>query len=226
MSAPLTNNETFRTIKKKQDDLVLAATDLAAIIFPYGVDPGPIVDDSTGNLLPLVKGGLPLGEIQKQAGVELSPEMSTEGVQGYGSRAQRRVFVTEEGFTINLTVQEVTKIAYQMFMSIEDEDIVTEGKVTRLKKRPSGSVKYYTLVLIAKDLARTGEIFPFWVFHKVAITQKGQMSLAEASEMGMPLTFTVFEDGGEMFEIGLGGPGWPALAEAAGFTVATTEPTP
>ena len=78
MSAPLTNNETFRTIKKKQDDLVLAATDLAAIIFPYGVDPGPIVDDETGNILPLVEGGLPLGEIQKQAGVELAPEMSTE----------------------------------------------------------------------------------------------------------------------------------------------------
>lgn len=221
-----TNSEIFREIKAKQDELVLAATDLAAIVFPYGTDPGPIVDDVTGDLLPLVTGGLPLGEIQKQAGVELSPEMSTEGVQGYGSRAQRRVFVTEEGFTINLTVQEITKIAYQMFMSIDDDDITTEGKVTRLKKRASGSVQYYTLVLIAKDLARGGEIFPFWVFPKVAITNKGQMSLAEASEMGMPLTFTVFEEDDLQFEIGLGGPGWPELAAKAGFAVTSTEPTP
>ena len=223
MSAPL-NSEVYREIKNKQDELVLAATDIAAIIFPYGTDVGPIVDDITGNLLPLVSGGMSLGEIQKQAGVELSPEMSTEGVSGYGSRAQRRIFVTEEGFTINLTVQEITKAAYQMFMSIADEDIATNGKVTRMQKRASGNVQYYTLVLIAKDLARNGEIFPFWAFPKVAVTQKGQMSLAEASEMGMPLTFTVFEDDGLQFEIGLGGPGWPALAEKAGFATTVTGP--
>lgn len=217
-----TNTQVFREIKAKQDELVLAATDLAAIIFPYGTDVGPIVDDETGKLLPLEAGGMPLGEIQKQAGVELSPEMSTEGVQGYGSRAQRRVFVTEEGFTINLTVQEITKIAYQLFMSINDEDIVTDGKVTRMQKRATGTVQYYTLVLIAKDLARNGDIFPFWIFPKVAVTNKGQMSLAEASEMGMPLTFTVFEEDGLQFEIGLGGEGWPALAEKAGFSTGTT----
>lgn len=217
-----TNAEIFRDIKKKQDELVLAATDIAAIVFPYGTDVGPIVDDETGNLLPLESGGLPLGEIQKQAGVELSPEMSTEGVSGYGSRAQRRVFITEEGMTINLTVQEITKAAYRMFMSIAEEDITTEGKVTRMKKRASGDVEYYTLVLIAKDQLRSGAIFPFWIFPKVAVTQKGQMSLSEAAEMGMPLTFTVFEEDGEMFEIGLGGPGWPALAEKAGFTAGVT----
>lgn len=222
MTTNQTNSQVFREIKQKQDELVLAATDIAAIIFPYGTDVGPIVDDVTGDLLPLAPGGMPLGEIQKAAGVELSPEMSTEGVSGYGSRAQRRVFVTEEGFTINLTVQEITKMAYQMFMTIKDEDIATEGKVTRMQKRASGNVEYYTLVLIAKDLARNGDIFPFWIFPKVAVTQKGQMSLAEASEMGMPLTFTVFEDDGLMFEIGLGGPGWPELAEKAGFTVGTT----
>ena len=222
----MTNAQTFRDIKKKQDDLVLAATDIAVIAFPYGVDPGPIVDNETGDLLPLVEGGFSLGEIQKNAGVELSPEMSTEGIFGYGSRAQRRVFVTEEGMTINLTAQEVTKAAYQMFLSVEDEDINTEGKVTRIKKRASGNVKHWTLVLIAKDLVRNAEIFPFWIFPKVAVTQTGQMSLAEAAEMGMPLTFTVFEDDGEMFEVGLGGPGWPALAKAAGFAVGSTEPTP
>lgn len=219
-----TNAANFREIKNKQDELVLAATDLAVIVFPYGAEPGPIVDNETGELLPLADGGIPLGEIQKNAGVELSPEMSTEGIFGYGSRAQRRVFVTEEGFTINLTVQEITKLAYQMFMSIEDKDIVTEGKVTRMQKRASASVQYYTLVLIAKDLAREGDIFPFWVFPKVSVTQKGQMSLAEASEMGMPLTFTVFEDDGLQFEIGLGGEGWPELAEKAGFTTAPVTP--
>lgn len=219
-----TNAEVFREIKAKQDELVLAATDIAAIVFPYGTDVGPIVDDTTGALLPLVPGGMSLGEIQKQAGVELSPEMSTEGVSGYGSRAQRRVFVTEEGFTVNLTVQEITKIAYQMFMSIEDADIETTAKVTRMQKRASGTVKYWTLVLIAKDLVRSGEVFPYWIFPKVAITNKGQMSLAEASEMGMPLTFTVFEEDGLQFEIGLGGPGWPELAEKAGFAVTVTTP--
>lgn len=224
MSTPVQSSESiFREIKSKQDELVLAATDIAAIIFPYGADPGPIVDDATGELLPLADGGVSLGEIQKNAGVELSPDMSTEGIFGYGSRAQRRVFVTEEGFTINLSVQEISKLAYQMFMNIDDADITTSasGHVTRMKKRASGNVKYYTLVLIAKDLHRTGDIFPFWVFNKVAITQKGQMSLAEASEMGMPLTFTVFEDNGEQFEIGLGGKGWPALAAKAGFTTET-----
>lgn len=216
------NSSIFRDIKKKQDELVLAATDLAVIVFPYGTDMGPIIDDATGNLLPLVAGGVPLGEIAKDSGAELSPEMKTEGVMGYGSRAQRRVFVTEEGFTIAATAQELTKIAYQMFTSIEDEDIKTaaSGNVTRMSKRSSGSVKYYGLLLIAKDLAKDGELFPYWKFPKVAITDKGKMSLAEAKEMGMPLTFTVFEEDGLLYEIGLGGPGWPALATQAGFKTA------
>lgn len=218
------NADIFRTIKDKQDELVLAATDIAAIIFPHGTEVGPIVDDETGNLLKLAEGGISLGELQKAAGVELTPEMSTEGVMGYGSRAQRRVFVTEESFSINLTVQEISKIAYQMFASIADEDIVTTGKVTRMTKRASGGVQYYSLVLIAKDLAKNGDIFPFWVFPKVAVTQKGSMSLAEAAEMGMPLTFTIFEEDGKQYEIGLGGPGWPELAEAAGFAAGATEP--
>ena len=213
------NQEIFDQIKKKEDELVLAATDLAAIIFPYGTDPGPIVDDVSGNLLPMVTGGMPLGELQKSAGVELSPEMSTEGIFGYGSSAQRRVFITEEGFTVNLTVQEITKVAYRLFLALDEKDIKTTGKVTRMKKRKSGQMKYYTLVLVAKDLARGGDLFPFWVFKKVAVTTTGQMSLAEAAEMGMPLTFTVMEDSGELFEIGLGGPGWPALAAKAGFAM-------
>ena len=217
------NQETFRTIKDKVDDLVLAATDIAVIMFPHGADVGPIVDNDTGNLLPLESGGISLGEIQQAAGDNLSPELTTEGIQGYGSRAQRRIFVTEESFTIDLNVQEVRAEAYRAFLSMNKDDIETEGKVTRMKKRASGNVEYFTLVLIAKDLVRSGELFPFWIFHKVAVTQKGQMSLPATTEMGMPLTFTVFaDDNGEMFEIGIGGPKWPELAASAGFVAGST----
>lgn len=221
MSEPIqtTNNSTtFREIKKKQDDLVLAATDLAAIVVPYGETKNwLVVDGSTGNLIPAPSNALSLGELQKSAGAELSPDMSTESIMGYGSRAARRVFVTEEGMTVSLTVQEVTKAALQMFHSIDDSDIMDGQKVTRLTKRASTAVKHYGLVLIAKDLAKNGEIFPYWVFPKVAITNKGAQSLADAAEMAMPLTFTVFEDEGVQYELGFGGPGWPALATAAGF---------
>lgn len=41
----------FKVIKDKQDQLVLAATDIAAIIVPYGTELGPVVDDATGELL-------------------------------------------------------------------------------------------------------------------------------------------------------------------------------
>lgn len=212
------NSTTFREIKKKQDDLVLAATDLAAIILPYGETKNwLVVDGSTGNLIPAPSNALSLGELQKSAGAELSPDMSTESIMGYGSRAARRVFVTEEGMTVSLTVQEVTKAALQMFHSIDDNDIMDGQKVTRLTKRASTAVKHYGLVLIAKDLAKNGEIFPYWVFPKVAITNKGAQSLADAAEMAMPLTFTIFEDDGVQYELGFGGPGWPALATAAGF---------
>lgn len=222
MSSPITNAEVFRTIKDKQDDLVIAATDIAVILYPYGVDPGPIVDDTTGNLLPLKPGAFSLGEIQKAAGVNLSPEMSTEGVQGYGSRSQRRIFVTDESFSLDLTVQELRAKAWQAFYSIADEDIKTTQFSTRMVKRESNNVPEFTMVMIAKDLLRTGELFPFWVFPKVVITQKGQISLTENTEIGTPMTFTVMsDDTGEQFEIGLGGPAWPALAEKAGFKKVT-----
>lgn len=212
------NNKTFRDIKKKQDDLVLAATDLAAIVVPYGkTKDWNVVDGSTGNLIAPPSGSLSLGELQKSAGAELSPDMSTESIMGYGSRAARRVFVTEEGMTVNLTVQEVTKAALQMFHSIDDEDIMAGKAVTRMTKRASSSIKHYGLVLIAKDLAKNGEVFPYWVFPKVAITNKGSQSLSDSAEMAMPLTFTIFEDDGVQYELGFGGPGWPELAKQAGF---------
>lgn len=214
----------FRLIKDKQDSLVLAATDIAALLVPYGTDLGPVVDDTTGELLPAPTGGKSLGEIQKKAGVDLSPDMKTEGIQGYGSRADRRIFVTEESFEIDLTVQEIRAEAYKMFLSVEDDDITSTDKVTRIKKSASGDVVYYGLILVAKDLAKGGDIFPFWKFPKVAVTKKGKMSLAEAAEMGMPLTFTVFEEDGEMMEIGLGGKGWPELRAKAGFAEPAAAP--
>ena len=213
-----TNNAAFRDLKKKQDDLVLAATDLAAIVVPYGKTADwKVVDGTTGNLVPAPSGALSLGELQKSAGAELSPDMSTESIMGYGSRAARRVFVTEEGMTVNLTVQEVTKAALMMFHSIDEEDINNGNKVTRMTKRASSAIKHYGLVLIAKDLAKNGEIFPYWVFPKVAITNKGSQSLSDSAEMAMPLTFTIFEDDGVQYELGFGGPGWADLAKKAGF---------
>lgn len=213
----------FKVIKDKQDQLVLAATDIAAIIVPYGTELGPVVDDATGELLEAPTGAQTLGEIQKSAGVDLSPDMNTEGIQGYGSRADRRIFVTEESFEVELTVQEIRAAAYKMFLSVGDEDVTNGAFTTRMKKSASGDVQYYGLILIAKDLAKEGEIFPFWKFRKVAVTNKGSMSLAEAAEMGIPLTFTIFEDDGEMMEVGLGGKGWPALRSLAGFGEAPSD---
>lgn len=215
----------FKVIKDKQDQLVLAATDIAAIVVPYGTELGPVVDDSTGELLEAPGGAQTLGEIQKSAGVDLSPDMNTEGIQGYGSRADRRIFVTEESFSVELTVQEIRAAAYKMFLSVGDEDVTNGEFTTRMKKSASGDVVYYGLILIAKDLAKEGEIFPFWKFPKVAVTNKGSMSLAEAAEMGIPLTFTIFEDDGEMMEVGLGGKGWPTLRALAGFGEAPSDGT-
>lgn len=213
----MSSMDTFRTIKDKQDSLVLAATNLAVILAPYGTDLGPIVDDATGELKELPKGAFSLGEIQKKAGAELSPDMKTEGIMGYGSRAQRRVFVTEENFEIDLTLQEIREVGYRAWLGLNKEDVTTTATTTRMKKSTSSHVQYWTMALIGIDHYKDKEIFPFWKFNKVAITKKGKMTLAEAEEMGMPLTLSVFEDDGAMFEIGLGGPGWPELAKKAGF---------
>ncbi|MBG9339214.1 hypothetical protein I4J17_10915 [Corynebacterium diphtheriae bv. mitis] len=211
----VTNTQQFRSIKDKQDALVLACTNMAVIAAPYGVDLGSIVDDSTGNLLPMPSGAFSLGEIQKQAGVDLTPDMKTEGVMGYGSRAQRRIFVTEENFDIDIVLQEIRKLGLQMWLSFEDEDVENSGKATRIKKRAASRVKYWSIALIGLD--ESNDVFPFWKFPKVSLNKKGKMSLAEAKEMGLPMTMSVFEEKGEMFEMGLAGPGWPELARKAGF---------
>lgn len=225
-----TSLDIFREIKDKQDDLVLAATNIAWYIMPYtpGGELPQVVDDATGELVPLPDGAVSLGEIQKKAGVSLTPDLKTEGIQGYGSRASRRVFVTEENFDVDMTIQEIRKIAYEMFFGLESEDIVTDkgGKTTRMTKRASGSVKYYTLVGIAVDQAFSGDIFAFWVFPKVAVTKKGKMDLAEAQEMGMPMTFTMFESDGVQFQIGLAGAGWAELAKKAGFVEGKADAKP
>lgn len=218
MTAPEVTTIDHRVIKDKRDELVLAATDLGFAIAPWGTKiPADIIDPDSGKIVALPDGWHYLGEVDKKAGADLSPDMKTEDIQGYGSRAPRRTFVTEEGMDMELTVQEMRRIAAQLFFDFADEDIVTEGKVTRMTKRTSSGLRYYSLIAIAKDLAKGGELFPYWVFPKVAVTKKGKMSLQEAEAMGFPLTLTVYEDNGVMFELGIGGPGWEGLREAAGF---------
>lgn len=227
---------TFQAQKGKNDALLVAPLNslVCAHAWVAGASyiPAAFVN-SSGALLAWPTGWQTLGELQKKAGVDLTPDLKTNEIGGLGSIAPRRVITTDETMTIDFTAQEWRLTTQSMFYntSLASTTVNTTTGEWRASKLPSPIAQYWSLIVMAYDGLPGGEIYPFWVFPKVSVTKIGKISLQDGQEMAYPMTLTVFQDNqytspdgavGPLYDFGVTGLGNIALAAAAGLLPTVT----
>ncbi|WP_280186289.1 MULTISPECIES: Ig-like domain-containing protein [Nocardia] len=221
-------NTTFLELKGKNDALVMSALDWLVLAHKWapGASYMPVdLTDASGVLQTLPAGWQTIGEIQKQAGTNLTPDTQTSNIEGYGSSNPRRTMVTSETFAIDFFAQEWRKINLEMYHNTDLSTVTaTPGKGFKARKTSQLQLQYYSILLVAYDGMPNAEIFPWFAYGKAAVTQRQAMAGQQGSELGMPLTLNIFEDSewGALYDFGVAGAGFDAIAEDAGFVGAAT----
>lgn len=221
-------NTSFLALKDKNDPLVLSALDWLVLVHKWSAGVSYIPTDltnSSGVLQTLPSGWNTVGEIQKKAGVDLSPDTKTSTIDGYGSPGPRRTLVTGEDFAIDYYAQEWRKVNLEMWHNVDlSTTAATPGKGFRAKKTAQLSTPEYSAIVIAYDGSPSAEVFPFFIFPKVSITKRSKMSGQQGAELGMPMTLTVYNDKdfGGLYDFGVAGAGFDDIATDAGFVGAAT----
>ncbi|PKV80913.1 Ig-like domain-containing protein [Nocardia fluminea] len=215
----------FRTLKDKNDALVMSAQDWLVLLHDW--EPGASyiptdLTDASGVLQTLPAGWFTSGEIQKAAGVSLAPDTQTSPIDGYGSSSPRRTMLTAEGFTVDYFAQEWRKKNLELWHNVDLSTVpALPGKGFRATKTSSLRVRYYSAILIAQDEG-VGSLYPFFMYPKVSVSKRGAMAGEQGKELGLPATLTVFEDAdfGGLYDFGVAGAGFDAIAQDAGFAAA------
>lgn len=200
----------FYQLKDKNDSLLFAALDVAVLLAPYGTALPTGLVDSRGKLKELDPAFKSVGEIEKKAGVDLAPDMKTEGVEGYGSPGTRRDFIADESFDIDFTAQESRLDTMGLYYDLDTSGVVAQANSGfYAKKRRAARPREYSALLIGIDGDPGNEIYPWWIFPKVTMSKKGKQSLSETNVLTWQMTLSAKMDPtfGSLFGFGLCGPG-------------------
>lgn len=219
---------TFAALKGKNDPLVLSALDYLVLLHPWTAGASYLpttITDSSGVLQSLGAGWQTVGEVQKKAGIDLTPDSKTADVEGYGSANPRRTILTSEGFSIDYYAQEWRKVNLEMYHNVDMSTVsATPGVGFRARKGSQLTMRYYSALLIAYDGMPTDEIYPWYAYPKVSVTKRSKLSAQQGQEIGLPMTLQVYEDSawGGVYDFGIAGAGFDAIATSAGFVAAAT----
>lgn len=222
---------TLLELKGKNDALVMNARDWAVLAHVW--EPGcpympANLTDASGILQDLPTGWNQIGEIQKAAGVNITPDTQTSPIEGYGSSNPRRTLVTSETFAIDFYAQEWRKQNLSMWHNTDLSSVnATPGQGFKARKTSQLGLQYYSILLLGLDGTPGNEIYIWFEFGKTAVTQRQAMAGQQNAELGMPLTLNVFEDSewGALYDFGVAGPGFDDIAVDAGFLSAATSIT-
>lgn len=223
------------TLKDAQDSLVAVPLDLILLLAPYGTEIPASLAETDGDLAELPDPWDTVGEVQKAAGVSLTPDITTADIEGYGSLGARRTIVTKEAFSLDATLQEyLRRLNFELYYRTKMNETVpdaTTGEIRTIKPNNSGII-YYSGILIATDGALGEEVYPYWILPRISVTKTGALSLKMDAEMATPVTLSVYPQRQRAdwatpgpFAFGVTGKGWKALVDDGntGFTSAVNE---
>ncbi|MFP7366286.1 hypothetical protein SFC07_11035 [Corynebacterium callunae] len=216
----------FYDLKDKNDELLIAPLNFAVLVGKFGevTIPDRLTDD-TGILQALPEGFKTVGEIQKAAGITLTPELTLTGPEGYGSRGRRRDLIQTEGFGIDYTAQEQRLINLETGMDLDVETPELSPSEIRFSKRRNRKMPEYSVILIGLDAENAigKDIYPYWIYSRMVQTARNPLNLTDSNimEYAVRLDMKELESTSTLmpFYFGLAGPGVPDYASAVGLTL-------
>ena len=216
----------YKELQDRADRLVLVPTNCIILAKEWEGDADPIttVVDEDGNLIDFAATGYEtVGMIEQKAGVDMSPDQKYESVMGYGARNARRRIKQSDDFSLGFTIQETRSIGTRIAMNLTKEQIVSDGRGGwYVNKTDDDNELYWDTLVIAYDGKRGDEIYPWWWYPKMGLSEGGKKSMSMTDALGEPVSLAVFEDDTNgLYYRGVTGDGWAPLNGLGGFPGAT-----
>lgn len=217
----------YKELQDRADRLVLVPTNCIILAKEWDGDASPIttVIDANGDLLNFADdfNYETVGMIEQKAGVDMSPDQKYESVMGYGARNARRRIKQSDDFSLGFTIQETRSIGTRIAMNLTKEQIVSDGRGGwYVNKTDDDNELYWDVLVIAYDGKRGDEIYPWWWYPKMGLSEGGKKSMSMTDALGEPVSLAVFEDDTNgLYYRGVTGDGWAPLNGLGGFPGAT-----
>ena len=214
---------TFAEAKGHNARNIRKALELLVLVKPWEADDPEVltVHDATGLVIPA--GYLPVGMTTKSDGATYSRDMSTSDVESHGYTEPVRKDITSDTNTLSLTMQESAMTAMGLYNGIDLSATTTDTDGNFYFDKASRPAQpYFRVLAVARDGAGPESVYVARWLPRAQVTEMGEQTWSEESEITYPVTFTAYLDtefGTSMREI-WGGPG---LDHAAmGFTAPVT----
>lgn len=182
--------------------------------------PDPLFDEDGLVESPKEWGFKPLGGIKKKTGASFTPEIDITPIETYGNSSPSRRLIQSEGGKLEIGPQEARRIVQELQTNLQASDFQeTATGGFRAKKRALSPIRYWTFFVFGEDVNdQTLEpIWQWWWFQKLSIDSGGKVSLAQDAESMPDLELVLNQDGEDLYEFGIDGPGWAPLRVSLGY---------
>lgn len=150
--------------------------------------------DATG-LLALPSGYTAIGRITKSDGVSWTRDVSTSDVESLGAAEPTRRDITSDVSGLNFTAQESRLKVFELYDGVDltGKTYDANGNVSYDKPARPASIYYRALVLFKDGDGADAVYFAKWL-PRAQVTDRGEQTWSEGSEVQYPLTFNAFVD--------------------------------
>lgn len=213
--------------KQALDTGVLVAQDLAILVKPWvkGATAPSNLFDANGIVANSLASYATVGEIEQKAGAKFTPDVKYNEIMGYGARAARRRLLQTEGMSLDFSPQEVRYITKRILGNLKEgafQNTPTGG--VRWTKEAGAVPLYWSVFVLAEDVNDETllPIYQWWHIGKMGLDKPGAQSLSMDAASESPATLMMMQDGDNLYEAGIDGPGWASIAADLGFVAAST----
>jgi hypothetical protein len=219
---------TYSQIATKKQDAVLKALSGSVFIAEYSaaaittLTVDSIGSPGTPTLNALPAGYLDMGYLS-DAGAIIGESVSTADIAAWGEVEPVRRDITSDVTTVHLVGLETRKENLSAFFGVDPTTVTANATTAEVSiPRPSRpATRYYRMLVLAVDGPASAEIYVARFLPRVALSAKGDQTLASSGSLGIEWdsTWTAFTDPvlGYADKFFAGGPGWKPIKTDLGF---------
>lgn len=209
----------FDSLKDAQADLAFAPLNLTVLLAPYSATPAETLEGSDGNL-DVPAEYVSVGHFQKQAGLTLNTDMTSQDIEAYGEADPIRTIISRRKTSFDFSMYQNQKNVLEVFWTEDFSDVTPSangGVVLQAPTTPKN--RYYRAAIVGRDDRDGAEIFIYWLMPKVKVENIDSQTLNDDGVIEYKPTLTAFKDDVLGYSVAQGfcGPGWNEVLSLTGF---------
>lgn len=198
----------------KRKNLLLAARQLSAIVYPYSSDLIQKIHDPTTGEFVLPAGGYEIGLHAKSAGGSLSNDQTINDTKSHGVGGPTRQIPTERNIQLGLTPQETNKKNLELYWGADWSDVVPDASGAFTGNVPDLPLNNLNrVVLYGEDDFDGLYIGLGWIGNRVNIAKTDAQKITDAEVLTYPYTMNFQAEDAiqSALTLDIFGPGWAAI---------------